>query len=64
MPLLERFEEVSLLDSSTNTLPDDMQGEFRGCGGSHGSGAAAVKFQTEFCVRSGALTCIGFSTRP
>ncbi len=57
-PLLERFEEVSLLDSSTNTLPDDMQGEFRGCGGSHGSGAAAVKFQTEFCLRSGALTCI------
>lgn len=35
-----------------------MQGEFRGCGGSHGSGAAAVKFQTEFCLRSGALTCI------
>lgn len=56
--LLERFEEVILLDSSTNTLPDELEEEFRGCGGSHGSGAAAVKFQTEFCLRSGALTCV------
>ena len=54
-PILERFSSVVLLDSSTITLPDDMQERFRGCGGSHGSGAAAMKLQTEFDLRSGAL---------
>src|SRR5476651_2422132 len=33
-----------------------MQEQFRGCGGSHGSGAAAMKLQTELDLRSGALT--------
>jgi hypothetical protein len=46
---------VVLLDSSTFRLPDEMQKQFRGCGGSYGSGAAAMKLQTEFDVRSGAL---------
>jgi Transposase DDE domain len=55
-PLLERFTKVNVLDSSTITLPDRMQQAFPGCGGSHGSGAAAMKLQMEIDLRSGALT--------
>jgi hypothetical protein len=55
-PILERFARVSVLDSSTITLPDDLQEEFPGCGGRLGSGAAALKLQTELDLRSGALT--------
>ena len=55
-PLLERFTSVIMLDSSTITLPDDMQEQFRGCGGSYGSGVAALKLQTELDLRSGGLT--------
>lgn len=54
-PLLERFESVTLLDSSTITLPDSMSQEFPGCGGSHGGGAAAMKLQTELELRRGEL---------
>jgi hypothetical protein len=54
-PILERFTSVTVLDSSTISLPDEMQEEFRGCGGSYGSGAAAMKLQTELDLRSGAL---------
>ena len=35
-PILERFTSVTLLDSSTITLPDEEQEQFRGCGGSYG----------------------------
>jgi hypothetical protein len=55
-PILQRFASVVLLDSSTFTLPDEMKKQFRGCGGSYGSGAAAMKLQTEFDLRSGALS--------
>jgi hypothetical protein len=54
-PILERFTSVVLMDSSTITLPDSMEEEFRGCGGSYGGGAAAMKLQTELDLRSGAL---------
>ena len=54
-PILERFTNVTMLDSSTFTLPDDEQEQFRGCGGSYGGGAAAMKLQTELDLRSGAL---------
>jgi hypothetical protein len=54
-PILERFTTVTIIDSSTITLPDEMQEQFRGCGGSYGSGAAAMKLQTELELRSGAL---------
>jgi hypothetical protein len=57
-PLLERFTQVTILDSSTITLPDDMQEQYRGCGGSYGGGAAAVKLQTELELRSGALSSV------
>ena len=55
-PLLERFTAVVVLDSTTITLPDDLKEEFAGCGGSHGSGAAALKLQAEWDLRSGAVT--------
>jgi Transposase DDE domain len=55
-PLLERFTSVIVQDSSSIALPDSLQDEYPGCGGSHGSGAAALKLQTEWDLRSGALT--------
>jgi Transposase DDE domain len=55
-PILERFTKVILLDSSTITLPDEQQEKYRGCGGRHGSGVAAMKLQTEWDLRSGALS--------
>jgi hypothetical protein len=58
-PILERFSSVILQDSSTIRLPDYMSEEFPGCGGSHGSGAAALKLQTEWDLRNGALTHVG-----
>jgi hypothetical protein len=54
-PILKRFTTVTVLDSSTISLPDEMQERFRGCGGSYGSGASAMKLQTELDLRSGAL---------
>jgi hypothetical protein len=55
-PLLERFTSVTVLDSSTIVLPDSERQEYPGCGGSHGGGAAALKLQTEWDLRSGAIT--------
>ena len=55
-PILERFTSVTVLDSSTITLPDEMQEEYRGCGGSYGGGASAMKLQTELELRSGAVS--------
>jgi hypothetical protein len=55
-PILERFTSTNLLDSSTITLPDDLEEQFRGCGGSYGGGKATLKLQTELDLRSGALT--------
>jgi hypothetical protein len=55
-PLLERFASVTVLDSSTITLPDELGDRFPGCGGGAGGGAAALKLQTELDLRSGAIT--------
>jgi hypothetical protein len=57
-PLLERFPSVTILDSTTITLPDSQQEHFAGCGGSYHSGAAALKLQTELELRRGALSHI------
>ena len=54
-PILERFTSVDMLDSSTITLPENMQDRFRGCGGSYGGGTAAMKLQTELDLRRGAI---------
>jgi hypothetical protein len=55
-PILERFSCVILQDSSTIVLPDDLKEEYPGCGGSYGGGKAALKLQTEWDLRGGALT--------
>jgi hypothetical protein len=57
-PLLDRFTAVSLLDSSTVTLPDALRERFAGCGGSHGGGQAAMKLQTQWDLKSGAFDAI------
>jgi hypothetical protein len=49
---------VIVLDSSTITLPDELKEEYRGCGGTYGRGQAALKLQTEWDLRSGAITHI------
>jgi hypothetical protein len=54
-PILERFTRVTLIDSTTIQLPDEMQDRFRGCGGSQDIGVAVMKLQTELDLRSGAL---------
>ena len=55
-PILERFTSVPVIDSTTITLPDEMKEQFAGCGGSYGAGAAALKLQVEWDLRSGALS--------
>lgn len=55
-PILERFTSVTVLDSSTIQLPPSMREEFAGCGGRCGFGQAALKVQTEWDLRSGALS--------
>jgi Transposase DDE domain len=55
-PILERFPKVSILDGSTLGLPDSMEKEFAGCGGSYDSNKSALKLQTELELRSGAVT--------
>lgn len=57
-PLLERFTNVTLLDSSTLTLPDSLRDQFPGCGGSYDTSSAALKLQTELDLRRGALSHI------
>lgn len=57
-PLLERFSDVLLLDSSTITLPAALAARFPGCGGSHGAGTAALKCQVQWSLKSGALSAI------
>jgi hypothetical protein len=54
-PILERFTQVAILDSTTTTLPDSMEKQYKGCGGSHDGGKAALKLQVELDLRSGAL---------
>src|ERR1019366_1467211 len=54
-PILERFTRVTVLDSSTIKLPDELQDRFRGCGGTQDTGVAVMKLQTELDLRSGAL---------
>ena len=55
-PIVERFPNISIKDGSAVALPDSMQEEFPGCGGSHGAGKAALKLQTELDLRSGRVT--------
>ena len=55
-PLLSRFTTVTIIDSTTITLPDSQKEQFEGCGGSYSAGQSAMKLQTELDLRSGALS--------
>jgi Transposase DDE domain len=57
-PLLERFPAVFLQDATAVVVPDELSDRFPGCGGSHGAGQAAIKFQTRFDLKSGALDAV------
>jgi hypothetical protein len=57
-PILDRFSEVILIDSSSVTLPDSQEKQYQGCGGTYGRGKAALKLQTELDLRSGCLRCV------
>jgi hypothetical protein len=57
-PILERFPAVYLLDSTSESLPDAQRDRFPGCGGSHGGGQAAMKLQTLWEIRGGALQAV------
>lgn len=52
-PLLGRFHSVLVLDSTTISLPDELRDRFPGCGGSHGSGQAALKLQVQWDLGGG-----------
>lgn len=58
IPLLEKFTAVRVGDSSTILLPDEMAEQFPGCGGTDGSGKAALKLQVEWNQRDGGLKVI------
>jgi hypothetical protein len=56
--LLGRFTNVLIGDSTTVTLPDEYAEQFPGCGGSHGSGKAALKIQVLWDLRHGRLQMV------
>lgn len=56
IPLLKRFTAVEVGDSSMVTLPDEFAEDFPGCGGTSGSGKAAVKIQARWDLLSGKLS--------
>jgi hypothetical protein len=56
--LLERFTEAVIGDSTTVALPDEYAERFPGCGGTHGSGKAALKIQVLWALRHGTLHVI------
>lgn len=56
--LLERFTAVFIGDSSSIALPDEMQQEFPGCGGTEGSGLAALKIQVRWNLKTGELPLV------
>jgi hypothetical protein len=54
-PLLNRFTDVLLLDSTVISLPAELKESYPGCGGSHGGGQAAVKLQMQMSLKTGAF---------
>lgn len=57
IPLLRRFREVIVEDSSTFTLPDACRDLWQGCGGKNGKGShSAFKIQVRWDLLSGAFT--------
>jgi Transposase DDE domain len=56
--LLQRFTAVFIGDSSSIALPDKWQELFPGCGGTEGSGKAALKLQVRWDLRTGELPLV------
>lgn len=54
-PLLAKFTQVLIGDSTTIKLTDALAGQYPGCGGSHGFGQAAMKVQVIWDYLSGRL---------
>lgn len=54
-PLLTKFTQVFVGDSTTIGLTDALANQFPGCGGSYGFGQAAMKLQVIWDVLSGRL---------
>jgi hypothetical protein len=57
-PLLERFSDVQVLDSTTITLPSELAQEFPGCGGPNEGGKAAMKLQMQLSLKTGCLDAV------
>jgi hypothetical protein len=55
LPLLERFTEVVVQDSTTIILPELLAAYWRGCGGDPNAGNAALKLQLALDLRTGRL---------
>src|SRR5215210_6589614 len=58
-PLLNRFNGVYVLDSTVIMLPDALEGEWRGNGGSSVGTAAALKVQVLWNLTCGSLQHVG-----
>jgi Transposase DDE domain len=56
-PLMDRFTDVQILDSTTIALPLEMALESPGCGGSHG-GTAAMKLQVRMSLKTGCIDTV------
>ena len=55
IPLLQRFNGVYLLDSTSLSLPSALAPYWRGCGGSEGSHSAGLKLQVRLELLTGQL---------
>ena len=56
IPLLGRFTSVIVEESSTFSLPDDLQALWKGCGGRTAGTLSAFKIQVRWDLLSGGLT--------
>ena len=57
-PLLKKFTQVLIGDSSTIALTDALADQFPGCGGSYGSGRSAIKLQVIWDCLAGGLRMV------
>jgi hypothetical protein len=55
IPLLQRFGQVWVLDTTTISLPNDLAEQWAGCGGNPGQGLAALKVAVELDLVRGQL---------
>ena len=55
LPLLHKFSQVVIGDSTSISLPDELADQFPGCGGSGEAGKAALKIQVAWDLIAGGL---------